>query len=136
LDYAGWEVDNASFVLFMLSVALMVYGFRRYRDLSVEMNARISAKSEARKLARHDSPTGLIASRQERRQSSHRPRDPRPRKRIWVDDHCRGRRERRAIGVSQGHGCTERQGYLFSKAVPATDIPALINRPANISIVA
>jgi EAL domain-containing protein (putative c-di-GMP-specific phosphodiesterase class I) len=26
------------------------------------------------------------------------------------------------------NGCTEGQGYLFSKAVPATDIPALLNR--------
>jgi diguanylate cyclase (GGDEF)-like protein len=59
LDYADWEVDDAIFVLFMLSVALMVYGDRRYRDLSAEMKARISAESEARKLARHDPLTGL-----------------------------------------------------------------------------
>jgi EAL domain-containing protein (putative c-di-GMP-specific phosphodiesterase class I) len=26
------------------------------------------------------------------------------------------------------NGCTEGQGYLFSKAVPAADIPALLNR--------
>jgi diguanylate cyclase (GGDEF)-like protein len=26
------------------------------------------------------------------------------------------------------HGCTQGQGYLFSKAVPAADIPALLNR--------
>ena len=59
LDYADWEVDDAIFVVFMLSVALMVYGFRRYRDLSVEIKARISAESEARNLARHDPLTGL-----------------------------------------------------------------------------
>jgi diguanylate cyclase (GGDEF)-like protein len=59
LDHADWEVDDAIFVVFMLSVALMIYGFRRYRDLSVEMKARISAESEARKLARHDPLTGL-----------------------------------------------------------------------------
>jgi diguanylate cyclase (GGDEF)-like protein len=59
LDHADWEVDDAIFVVFMLSVALMIYGFRRYRDLSVEMKARISAESEARELARHDPLTGL-----------------------------------------------------------------------------
>src|SRR6202023_3843052 len=53
LDHADWEVDDAIFVVFMLSVALMIYGFRRYRDLSVEMKARISAESEGRGLARH-----------------------------------------------------------------------------------
>jgi hypothetical protein len=55
---ADREVDGAMFVVFMPSVALMVYGFRRYRDL-----------------------------------------------------------------------------YLFSKAVPADDIPALIQRPTNYSAV-
>jgi diguanylate cyclase (GGDEF)-like protein len=59
LDHADWEVDDVIFVVFMLSIALMVYGFRRYRDLSVEMKARISAETEARKLARHDPLTGL-----------------------------------------------------------------------------
>jgi diguanylate cyclase (GGDEF)-like protein len=59
LDYADWEVDDAIFVVFMLSVALMVYGFRRYRDLSAEIKARINAESEARNLARHDPLTGL-----------------------------------------------------------------------------
>jgi diguanylate cyclase (GGDEF)-like protein len=59
LDYADWEADDVIFVVFMLSVALMIYGFRRYRDLSAEVEARISAESEARKLARHDPLTGL-----------------------------------------------------------------------------
>jgi hypothetical protein len=31
--YADREVDDAIFVVFMPSVALMVYGFRRHRDL-------------------------------------------------------------------------------------------------------
>jgi diguanylate cyclase (GGDEF)-like protein len=59
LDHADWEVDDLIFVVFMLSVALMIFGFRRYKDLSSEMKARISAESEARKLARHDPLTGL-----------------------------------------------------------------------------
>jgi diguanylate cyclase (GGDEF)-like protein len=59
LDHADWEVDDAISVVFMLSIGSMIYGFRRYRDLSVEMKARISAESEARELARHDPLTGL-----------------------------------------------------------------------------
>lgn len=59
LDHADWEADDAIFVVFMLSVALMIYGFRRYRDLSVEMKARISAEKVALELARHDPLTGL-----------------------------------------------------------------------------
>jgi diguanylate cyclase (GGDEF)-like protein len=37
----------------------MVYGFRRYQDVSREIRARISAELEARNLARHDALTGL-----------------------------------------------------------------------------
>jgi diguanylate cyclase (GGDEF)-like protein len=59
LDYAEWEADDAIFVVFVLSVGFMIYGFRRYRELSGEIKARISAESEARKLARHDPLTGL-----------------------------------------------------------------------------
>jgi diguanylate cyclase (GGDEF)-like protein len=59
LDYADWEADDVIFVVFMLSVGSIIYGFRRYRDLSSEIKARISAESEARKLARHDPLTGL-----------------------------------------------------------------------------
>jgi diguanylate cyclase (GGDEF)-like protein len=59
LDHADWEVDDVMFVVFMLSVAFMVYGLRRYRDLSVEMKARICAEADARNLARHDTLTGL-----------------------------------------------------------------------------
>jgi diguanylate cyclase (GGDEF)-like protein len=59
LDYADWEADDAIFLLFMLSAALVIYGFRRYRDLLGEIKARIGAESEARKLARHDPLTGL-----------------------------------------------------------------------------
>jgi hypothetical protein len=50
LDYADWEADDVIFVVFMLSVGSIIYGFRRYRDLSSEINARIRAESEARKL--------------------------------------------------------------------------------------
>jgi diguanylate cyclase (GGDEF)-like protein len=59
VDYADWEVDDIIFVMLVLGVAMMVYGYRRYRDLSREIKARIGAELEARTLARHDPLTGL-----------------------------------------------------------------------------
>jgi membrane protease YdiL (CAAX protease family) len=47
LDHADWEVDDLIFVVFVLSVALMVFAFRRYRDSSAEIRARIRAEAEA-----------------------------------------------------------------------------------------
>jgi EAL domain-containing protein (putative c-di-GMP-specific phosphodiesterase class I) len=40
------------------------------------------------------------------------------------------------LAYLKANGCTEGQGYLFSKAVPADGIPALINPLANYSVVA
>jgi predicted signal transduction protein with EAL and GGDEF domain len=40
------------------------------------------------------------------------------------------------LAYLKANGCTQGQGYLFSKAVPADEIAALINRPANYSVVA
>jgi diguanylate cyclase (GGDEF)-like protein len=59
LDYADWEMDDLIFVVFMLSAAMMIYGFRRYQDLSREIEARTAAEQDARDLARHDPLTGL-----------------------------------------------------------------------------
>ncbi len=59
LDHADWEIDDVIFVVFILGIALLIYGFRRYRDLSREINARTAAELEARNLARHDPLTGL-----------------------------------------------------------------------------
>src|ERR1700722_4431446 len=59
LDYANWEMDDLIFVSFMLSAGLMIYGFRRYQNLSGEIKARTAAELEARNLARHDPLTGL-----------------------------------------------------------------------------
>jgi diguanylate cyclase (GGDEF)-like protein len=59
LDYSDWEADDLIFVMFILSAAFMIYGFRRYRDLSSEIQARIGAEEHALKLARHDPLTGL-----------------------------------------------------------------------------
>jgi len=59
LDYQDWEIDDAIFVMFIMSMAMMIYALRRYRDLSREIKSRIRAELEARKLARHDPLTGL-----------------------------------------------------------------------------
>jgi diguanylate cyclase (GGDEF)-like protein len=59
LDNADWEADDLIFVVFMLSAAFMIYGFRRYRDLAREIKARIEAERRALELARHDPLTGL-----------------------------------------------------------------------------
>src|SRR5258705_198346 len=54
LDYADWEIDDIMFVVLVLTVPMIVYGVRRYQDVSHEVKARISAELEARNLARHD----------------------------------------------------------------------------------
>src|ERR1700733_5791537 len=59
IDHADYEVDDIIFVVFVLGLAMMVYGFRRYRDVSREIKARTIAELEARNLARHDPLTGL-----------------------------------------------------------------------------
>jgi EAL domain-containing protein (putative c-di-GMP-specific phosphodiesterase class I) len=33
------------------------------------------------------------------------------------------------LAYLKDNGCTEEQGYLFSKAIPAAEIPALLNLP-------
>jgi EAL domain-containing protein (putative c-di-GMP-specific phosphodiesterase class I) len=40
------------------------------------------------------------------------------------------------LAYLKANGCTEGQGYLFSKAVPANEIPALINLQADYAVVA
>lgn len=47
-----------------------------------------------------------------------------------------GVEDARQLAYLKANGCTEGQGYLFSKAIPAADIPALIDCPANYSVVA
>jgi diguanylate cyclase (GGDEF)-like protein len=58
-DYAAWGVDDVLVMLAMTSVALIIYGYRRLKDLSKEVKARRAAETEAQKLARHDPLTGL-----------------------------------------------------------------------------
>lgn len=59
LDYKEWEVDNAIFVVIVMSVGFGIFSYRRVKELSVEMKARRSAERVAEKLARHDPLTGL-----------------------------------------------------------------------------
>jgi diguanylate cyclase (GGDEF)-like protein len=59
VDYADWEFDDIIFVVFIMCTVMVVYAFRRYRDLSKEIKARTIAELEARNLARHDPLTGL-----------------------------------------------------------------------------
>jgi EAL domain-containing protein (putative c-di-GMP-specific phosphodiesterase class I) len=47
-----------------------------------------------------------------------------------------GVEDARQLTYLKANGCTEGQGYLFSKAIPAADIPALLNHERLSSIVA
>ena len=59
IDNAEYEADDAIFVLFIMSGALLFYVYRRLQDLSKEIEARRSAEHMAQRLARHDPLTGL-----------------------------------------------------------------------------
>jgi diguanylate cyclase (GGDEF)-like protein len=59
IAHADQEADDIIFVVFILGIAMTVFGFRRYQDLSREIEARTAAERDARDLARHDPLTGL-----------------------------------------------------------------------------
>jgi len=59
MAYENWKLDDVIFVSFVLGILWMIYGIRRYQDLTREITARRSAELEARQLARHDPLTGL-----------------------------------------------------------------------------
>ena len=59
VEHAKWEVDDAIFIVFTMSIAMVVFVWRRMQDLSKEIKARRIAESNAQKLARHDPLTGL-----------------------------------------------------------------------------
>ena len=59
LDYSDYEVDDVVTAIFMLSIALMIFAWRRVRELANEIKARRAAEEVARKMARHDPLTGL-----------------------------------------------------------------------------
>jgi diguanylate cyclase (GGDEF)-like protein len=58
-NHADWEVDDLTFVFCVMSIVLVIYSFRRIKDLSREVKARVVAETEAHRLARHDPLTGL-----------------------------------------------------------------------------
>lgn len=59
IDYREWEIDNLIFVIFIASIGMVIFSYRRVRELAIEMKARRNAELEAKKLARHDPLTGL-----------------------------------------------------------------------------
>jgi diguanylate cyclase (GGDEF)-like protein len=59
MDYAEYEIDDIIFVVFTMSIAMMVFVIRRMQDLAHEIKARRAAEDAAQALARHDPLTGL-----------------------------------------------------------------------------
>jgi diguanylate cyclase (GGDEF)-like protein len=59
VTHDDWHLDDALLVSAITSIALVIYGYRRFKDLSNEMRARSRAEIEAQRLARHDPLTGL-----------------------------------------------------------------------------
>jgi hypothetical protein len=59
IDHADWEIDNLLFTLVIMSFALLIFGYRRVKDLSQAMRTRKLAELDALRLARHDALTGL-----------------------------------------------------------------------------
>jgi diguanylate cyclase (GGDEF)-like protein len=58
-----WEVDEVFMLSLVLSVGMIIFGYRRIQDLNREISARHMAESEAETLARHDPLTGLLNRR-------------------------------------------------------------------------
>ena len=59
----GGGIDALLASAVLLNIALMLFGWRRYRDLSVEVVGRAAAEDRARLLASHDVLTGLLNRR-------------------------------------------------------------------------
>jgi diguanylate cyclase (GGDEF)-like protein len=59
ITHDDWHLDDVLLVSAITSIALVIYGYRRFKDLSNEMRARSQAEIEAQRLARHDPLTGL-----------------------------------------------------------------------------
>lgn len=59
MEHDDWHLDDVLIVSAVMSIALVIYGYRRFKDLSNEMKARGRAETEAQRLARHDPLTGL-----------------------------------------------------------------------------
>ncbi len=59
----GLGPDNILAMAFLLNVALIIFGWRRYRDLSSEVHLRRNAEEQARLLAETDPLTGCLNRR-------------------------------------------------------------------------
>jgi diguanylate cyclase (GGDEF)-like protein len=57
--YDDWYLDDLVMASFVVNVGLVIYAFRRLKDLSNEFAARGEAELNAIRLARHDPLTGL-----------------------------------------------------------------------------
>ena len=62
-DHEAWEIDEIAVATLFACVGLIVFGYRRLRELSEQVRARSAAEAEANKLARHDPLTGLANRR-------------------------------------------------------------------------
>ena len=63
LGGTGGGVDATLASAVLLNIALMLFGWRRYRDLSVEVAERAAAEDRARSLAANDPLTGMLNRR-------------------------------------------------------------------------
>jgi diguanylate cyclase (GGDEF)-like protein len=59
IDHKDWEIDNLLFTIMIMSFSLLIFGYRRVKDLSRAMRARKLTEMDALRLARHDPLTGL-----------------------------------------------------------------------------
>jgi diguanylate cyclase (GGDEF)-like protein len=59
----GGGSDNLLVSAFLLNIALILFGWRRYRDLSAEVTERTAAEARARSLAATDPLTGFLNRR-------------------------------------------------------------------------
>ena len=59
IRHEEWEIDDLIVSSFVAAIGLLVYAWRRLKELRREVNARRAAEAAAQQLARHDPLTGL-----------------------------------------------------------------------------